>query len=119
MARALFSQPKQAMKVRTDAQPLRPDELIRLRQILRTPVVDDYLEAAKVAAKLGLSKRTVLDLAHAGEFDGAWGTAFKPAHNRLRIPAAGVAAYIAKRPAHSGAAPFFSVPVSALSQEER
>ena len=82
------------------AQPLSPAELASVRRLLASgTVVDDYEDAAVVARKLGLGKRTVLDLARDGEFDGEWGNAFKPAPNRLRIPLRGVDAYIRRNPA--------------------
>jgi len=123
MAREVFSQPKQRMKVRRDAEPLRPDELILLRGILRKPEVDDYLDSAEVATKLGLAKQTVLHLAHSGAFNGPWGIAFKPAHNRLRIPVKGVTAYIERNALQSADDPqpaprSFFVPTSALREEK-
>ncbi len=78
------------MHMRPDAAPLRPDELIRLRRLLRGGVLDKQLEAAEVAAQLGLDRRTVLNLVRAGAFPGAW----KPAENRVRIPITAVEDYI-------------------------
>lgn len=96
------------MRVRRDAEELRPEELIKLRALLSRVDLDHYLESSEVANRLGLHNRTVLDLSRAGEFDGKWGKAFKPAHNRVRIPIKGVRAWMEKNAMHAEAAAFFS-----------
>jgi hypothetical protein len=111
MARAVFS-PGKRMRTKPSAEPLRPDELAQVRALIRAVQVDDYIDAHKAAARLSLSKRTVLDLANAGAFDGEWGVAWKPSHNRLRIPLKGIDAYIK---AHPAAAPPTDKPEEAIS----
>jgi len=107
-ARVFSASGKLPGRMRPDAKPLAPHELIRLRAMIRdvaeVPAIDAYLESAEVARMLGLHKRTVLDLAHAGEFDGDWGKAFKPAYNRVRIPKTGVQVYIERRAVFSRSA---------------
>lgn len=104
--RTLFQQEqeqKQRMRVSPQAEEFSPAERMRLRALLRqleeVPVVDEYLDCPEVAAKLGLSTRTVRDLANEGAFDGVWGQAWKPQHNRLKVPSRGVQAFIAARSA--------------------
>lgn len=98
MGAPLFRE-KRNMQAGKDAEPLRPDELMRLRKLLRVQVLGDYLDSAVIAKRLSLCKRTILDLANAGAFDGNWGVAFKPSPNRLKVPLAGVDAYIRAHPA--------------------
>ena len=94
---------KQRMRVKPQAEEFTPAERIRLRALMRqleqAPVVDEYLDCPAVADKLGLSTRTVRDLANDGAFDGVWGRAWKPQHNRLKIPSRGVQAFIEARAA--------------------
>jgi hypothetical protein len=83
-------QQKQSMKIRRDASPLTPAELIALRRLLRQPVVEQSYSAAQVASLLGYrSKRTVLNMVREGVFPHA----FKPAFNMVRIPVSDVLAF--------------------------
>lgn len=76
--------------MRRDAQPLTPAELIKIRKLLKKPILEDVLSPRQVAAKLGFKdKQVVLALVAAGEFPNA----FRPSFNRLSIPASDVAAY--------------------------
>lgn len=69
-------------------------ERSRLRGMLATveAVQVDY-SPAQVAAMIGLRVRAVLDLVQSGEFPGS----YKPAHNRVRIPAEAVRAFKERR----------------------
>lgn len=82
------------MKLRPDALPLNPAELIAVRKVIRGGHgIEQQLDVAEVAALLGYHRKTVLELARKGEFPGAW----KPAHNQLRIPASAVRKFIEAR----------------------
>lgn len=85
-----------AMRVRRDAEPLTPEELVFFRRMKRRMEglerLDD-VDAAEAARLLGVARRTVLDLVRAGELPGAW----KPSHNRVRVPLAAIEAYRAAR----------------------
>lgn len=92
-ARSFFSSgQKQPMRMRRDAAPLSPAELIALRRLLRQPVVDDSLKPREVARKLGLNRLTVLAMVKRGEFPNA----FKPSANVVRIPQGDVLAWQAR-----------------------
>lgn len=85
------------------AMPLAPHELVQVRALLASGDPRPDLDAGVVATRLGLARRTVLDLC--GKVDG-FPNAWKPSHNRVRIPAADVDAYRAHRlvmpsPSHS------------------
>lgn len=86
------SRSPQHMQVSPDAEPLRPEELKLLRRLLRGAKreLDDYLDAEQVAEKLGLTKRTVLDMVSAGEFPQA----IKPMAKVVRIPVGDVLAFV-------------------------
>lgn len=106
MGRPTLFQQQQRQRMRTSpqAEEFSAAERMRLRALMRqleqAPAVDEYLDCPEVAAKLGLSTRTVRNLANDGAFDGAWGKAWKPQHNRLKVPARGVQAFIEARAAH-------------------
>lgn len=86
--------PKQAMRRKPSAEPLRPDELVQVRALLAKGDPRPDLDARDVAVRLKLSPRTVLDLC--GKRDG-FPNAWKPSHNRVRIPEADVEAYRERR----------------------
>ena len=88
MGAPIFS--KKKGRLRRDAGPLSPAELILLRKALpRLAAMEPDLDAGAVAKLLGLSRRTILDGCRAGDFPGHW----KPSHNRVRIPLAAVTAF--------------------------
>lgn len=89
------------MSISPKAQPLTAAELVELRALrdeLRSllpkmaPLAQD-VPCAEAARRLGLTSRTVRELAKAGELPGAW----KPAENRLHIPVKSIEAYKERR----------------------
>lgn len=93
-------QQKRDMRQRRDATPLRPDELIALRQLLDTPIVEPTYSPKEVAAVLGYrSARAILDLVRKTD---AFPKAFKPRPNVVRIPASDVLAFQEARRVHAG-----------------
>lgn len=69
-------------------------ERARMRELLARAdkgllLLEDF-DARQVAKMVGLKPRAVLDLARRGE---AFPNAYKPSHNRLRIPAQDVVAF--------------------------
>lgn len=82
------------MRLKPAALPLRPDELVQVRALLRQGDPRPDLDAGEVARRLGLTRRTILDLCGVSEgFPNAW----KPSHNRVRIPQRDVDAYKERR----------------------
>ena len=81
-------------KMRRDAAPPSPAELIEWRRFFRhAKALEEQLDTATVATRLGFCKRTVLELVKAGEFRGAW----KPSYNQIRIPLSAVNEFLEKR----------------------
>jgi excisionase family DNA binding protein len=78
-------------KLRPDAKPLTPAELIAVRKLLRSPKVEEHLDAGTVASRLGLNKRTVLEMVKRGEL-----VATKPFPNKVLIASSSVQAWLAK-----------------------
>lgn len=73
---------------------LSPPERAKMRELLarveRGELLEDEFDAREVAKMVGLKPRAVLDLARTGV---AFPHAYKPAHNRVRIPARDVLAF--------------------------
>lgn len=71
-----------------------PEERVKLREIVALVGKGELLQrdysAEEVAEMVGLKKRAILDMARRGE---AFVHAYKPAHNKVRIPAADVVAF--------------------------
>lgn len=86
--------PKRSMRVKPAARPLAPEELVQVRALLAKGDPRPDLDAGVVAQRLGLARRTVLDLC--GEKDG-FPHAWKPSANRMRIPQADVDAFRERR----------------------
>ena len=94
-APAFFPGQKRAMKTQRDAAPLRTDELIELRKLMKllkaAPWLEVDLTPAQVAALCGFkNKRVVLDRIRAGK---DFPNAYHSAANVIRVPAMDVVAY--------------------------
>lgn len=97
------------MKVSPLSAPLSPEELKFFRGLRRRvengDVLEQYLAPADVATRLGLNKRTILDLCGLPE---GFPNSVKPFPNKVRIPVSDVRAFLERR----------RVQASAPNQEE-
>src|SRR5438034_7750186 len=94
-ASSFFSGKKRPMKTRHDAAPLRTEELIELRKLMKllkaAPWLEVDLTPAQVAVLCGFkNKRVVLDRIRAGK---DFPNAYHSAANVIRVPAMDVVAY--------------------------
>jgi|GEM_PF-5659336 len=94
--------PKSPAKMRRDALPLSPAELIAVRKLLSRPDLDDFLEAPAAALKLSMNKRTLLNLVQLGE-NGPFPGARKPFTNKVLIPMGEIQAWLDAHPAAASA----------------
>lgn len=93
-----FSGSRRAKASTAAFKPLEPHELAGVRELLiRGEELfgnGEDLDAGAVAKMVGLTRRTVLDHIREGT---AFPNAYKPAHNRVRIPLGDVLAFKAAR----------------------